>query len=130
MPRKALLAIAIARIGKAIASLDAQEVKRSETLHVAARLADGSNILLKGDFSIKGGVLSGQTPGGLALRVPVAQLAALGFMGGSFIHVSDLQPIKVERFKVGTMLREDRALVKFFKWAHQFPVANPSAQYE
>lgn len=77
--------------------IDETPAKRPQTLHVAARLADGSNIVLTASFSIKAGVLSGQTPGGLQLRMPVAQLAALGFMGGSFIHLSDLEPQNVER---------------------------------
>lgn len=68
-----------------------------DDLRVVARLADGSAIVLERSFRVAGGQLRGQTPSGLAVLVPTARIAALSFLGGSFVHVSDLEPTEVKR---------------------------------
>lgn len=77
--------------------IDNRPAPRPAALHLVARLADGSALVLKGDFTIGQGTLSGESPTGLVVRIPVAQLAALGFMGGSFVHLSDMSVAKVKR---------------------------------
>lgn len=44
--------------------------------------------------------------------------------------VDDIRTLSGIQFKVGTMLREEQALVNFLKWVHQFPSAYPSLKYE
>jgi hypothetical protein len=70
---------------------------RPDGLHVVARLADGSAVVLTKDFLVTGGQLRGRTPCGVAIRVAIARVYALGFQGGSFVHVSDLTPQSVKR---------------------------------
>ena len=70
---------------------------RPDGLHVVARLADGSAIVLTREFRVAGGQLRGRTPAGLAIRVAIARVRALGFSGGSFVHLSDLAPQSVKR---------------------------------
>jgi hypothetical protein len=66
-------------------------------LHLIARLADGSAVVLTQEFLVAGGQLHGRTPSGLAVRVATARVHALGFQGGSFVHLSDLAPKSVKR---------------------------------
>ena len=61
-------------------------------LHLVARLADGSAIVLTKTFTVAHGELTGQTPSGFLFRIPTRNIAALGFMGGSFVHVGDIKP--------------------------------------
>lgn len=68
-----------------------------EGLHVVVRLADGSAIVLTRNFTVARGELSGQTPSGFPFRVETKHIAALGFMGGSFVHLSDMQPVIVRK---------------------------------
>lgn len=70
---------------------------RPEGLHVVARLADGSAVVLTREFLIVGGQLRGRTPSGLPVRVALGRVRALGFQGGSFVHVSNLTPQAVKR---------------------------------
>jgi hypothetical protein len=77
--------------------IDNQSLEGPEGLHLVARLADGSAAVLRKGFRVSGGTLSGSTPAGIPIRVSVAQVAALGFQGESFVHLSDLPPAKVER---------------------------------
>jgi len=77
--------------------VDNPEVPRPTELHVVARLADGSAIVMKRDFRVAAGVLSGTLPSGPLLRVSVANLVALSFQGRSFVHLSDLTPVAVKR---------------------------------
>ena len=77
--------------------VDNEPQPRPDGLHVVARLADGSAVVLTKDFQVAGGWLRGRTPGGLAVKVEIARVHALGFQGGSFVHVSDLAPKSVER---------------------------------
>ncbi|MCB1615493.1 MAG: Rieske 2Fe-2S domain-containing protein [Pseudomonadales bacterium] len=44
--------------------------------------------------------------------------------------VDDVRTLTGLKFKVGAMLREDQALVKFFRWVHQFPVNEASRDFE
>lgn len=77
--------------------IDNPETALPKELHVVARMADGSALRLGPDFGVARGVLSGTTPAGVAVQAPAAQLAALGFQGGRFVHVSDLEPARAER---------------------------------
>ncbi len=70
---------------------------RPDGLHVVARLADGSAVVLTRDFLVAGGQLRGRTPSGVPIRVALGRVRALGFQGGSFVHVSDLTPQSVKR---------------------------------
>jgi hypothetical protein len=70
--------------------LDNQAMPRRNALELVARLADGSAVVLRKSFTIGRGLLTGETPSGLKLTIPAAQIAALGFTGGSFVHLSDL----------------------------------------
>ena len=77
--------------------VDNEPQTRPDGLHVVARLADGSAVTLTKDFHVAGGQLRGRTPGGVAVRVEIARVHALGFQGGSFVHVSDLPARDVKR---------------------------------
>ena len=77
--------------------VDNEPLPRPDGLHVVARLADGSAVVLTKDFQVAGGQLRGRTPCGLAVRVEIARVQALGFQGGSFVHLSDLAPQSVKR---------------------------------
>ncbi len=68
-----------------------------DELRVVARLADGSAVVLTRGFRVAAGQLHGQTPGGIAVRIPTSRVAALSFVGGSFVHVSDLAPTETKR---------------------------------
>ena len=68
-----------------------------EGLQLVARLADGSAIRLDPEFRIAAGLLQGKTPAGLAVQVSMDHAVALGFRGGSFVHLSDLAPTGIER---------------------------------
>lgn len=68
-----------------------------EELRIVARLADGSTVVLGKGFRVAAGQLSGETPTGLSVRVPTSRVAALSFVGGSFVHLSDLAPTEVNR---------------------------------
>jgi hypothetical protein len=70
---------------------------RPDGLHVVARLADGSAVVLTKEFLVAGGRLRGRTPSGVPVRVEIARVRALGFAGGSFVHLSDLTPQTVKR---------------------------------
>jgi hypothetical protein len=71
--------------------MDNPPMPRRNALELVARLADGSAVVLKNTFTIGRGMLTGETPSGLKLTIPAAQIAALGFTGGSFVHLSDLE---------------------------------------
>ncbi len=77
--------------------VDNPEVPRPEELYVVARLADGSALVLRQDFRVAAGVLSGTLPSGPLLRVSVAHLVALSFQGKSFVYLSDLPPLSIRR---------------------------------
>ena len=66
-------------------------------LHVVARLADGSAIVLGRGFKVQESVLTGTSPAGLELSLSMKRVAALSFAGGSFVHLSDLRPVRIER---------------------------------
>lgn len=68
-----------------------------DELRIVARLADGSAVILKRGFRVASGQLSGETPSGIAVRVPTSRVAAISFLGGSFVHLSDLDPAEVKR---------------------------------
>ena len=68
-----------------------------DELRVVARLADGSAVVLTRAFRVAAGQLQGETPGGIAVRIPTSRVAALSFVGGSFVHVSDLAPTETKR---------------------------------
>lgn len=68
-----------------------------DELRVVARLADGSAAVLTRGFRVAAGQLHGETPGGLVLRIPTSRIAALSFLGGSFVHLSDLTPTETKR---------------------------------
>jgi NPCBM/NEW2 domain len=68
-----------------------------DDLRVVARLADGSAIVLERSFRVAAGQLRGQTPSGLSVLIPTSKLAALSFLGGSFVHISDIEPSEVKR---------------------------------
>ncbi|MHC4817590.1 MAG: NPCBM/NEW2 domain-containing protein [Planctomycetota bacterium] len=70
---------------------------RPDGLHVVARLADGSAVVLTKEFLVAGGRLRGRTPSGLPVHVAIERVHALGFAGGSFVHLSDLTPQTVKR---------------------------------
>jgi len=76
--------------------LDVERQPRPDGVHLSARLRDGSRLFLR-DFAVTGGVLQGDTPTGYHVRVALARVAGLGVRGGSFVHVSDLEPKSVER---------------------------------
>ncbi len=77
--------------------LDNARKPLADELRVVARLADGSAVVLTRGFRVAAGQLHGETPGGLVLRVPTSRVAALSFLGGSFVHVSDLAPLETKR---------------------------------
>ncbi len=77
--------------------VDNPEIPRPQELHVVARLADGSAIVLTEDFRVAAGVVSGTLPSGPLLRVSVANLVSLSFQGRSFVHLSDLTPAAIRR---------------------------------
>jgi len=58
---------------------------------------DGSAFVLQKDFRIAKGAIAGKTPSGLEIQAPTQQLVALGFRGGQFEHLSDREPLRVER---------------------------------
>jgi hypothetical protein len=77
--------------------VDNEKSALPDDLRVVARLADGSAIVLERSFRVASGQLRGQTPSGLDVLVPTSKIAALSFLGGSFVHVSDLEPVEVKR---------------------------------
>jgi len=77
--------------------VDSEEHAPLEGLHMVVRMADGSTAVLKKGFRVTGGVLSGTTPAGVSIRVAMARVAALGFMGGRFVHLSDLNWTSIKR---------------------------------
>ena len=77
--------------------VDSEELARPKGLHMVVRMADGSTAVLRKGFRVTDGVLSGTTPAGIPIRVAVARVAALGFMGGRFVHLSDLAWSSVKR---------------------------------
>lgn len=77
--------------------LDNERTPPPEDLRVVARLADGSAVVLTRAFRVAAGQLFGETPGGLPVRVPTSRIAALSFLGGSFVHLSDLAPVEMKR---------------------------------
>jgi hypothetical protein len=93
-------ALGVAEIGyKDLAAIfvDSERRPLPDELRVVARLADGSAVVLTRGFRATGGQLRGETPAGLDVQVPTARVAALSFLGGSFVHVSDLEPSAVRR---------------------------------
>ena len=44
--------------------------------------------------------------------------------------VDDARTLTGIRFKVGTLLKEDRAMARFLRWVHAFPTAAPAAPFE
>jgi len=77
--------------------IENEERELPDELRVIARLADGSAVVLTRDFRVAGGQLLGRTPGGLTIRVPSTRIAGLSFVGGTFVHLSDLTPTEVKR---------------------------------
>ena len=77
--------------------IDNPQTPTPQGLHLIARLSSGDAIVLVQGFSIEGGVLRGETPTGIAIRVPVQHVAALTFQGGRFVYLSDKEPQRVER---------------------------------
>jgi len=77
--------------------LDNARKSLPDELRVVARLADGSAVVLTRGFRVAAGQLNGQTPCGIAVRIPTSRVAALSFVGGSFVHVSDLTPTETKR---------------------------------
>ena len=77
--------------------IDNQATPRPKGLHVVALLVDGSAVILQKGFRVVGGQLRGTTPSGVPIRVASARIYALGFQGGTFLHLSDLEPSKIER---------------------------------
>jgi len=77
--------------------VDNEKSTLPDDLRVVARLADGSAIVLERSFRVAAGQLRGQTPSGLAVLVPTSKIVAISFLGGSFVHVSDLEPVGVKR---------------------------------
>jgi hypothetical protein len=41
----------------------------------------------------------------------------------------DVRTLTGIRFKVGTLLKEDRAMARFLRWVHAFPTADPAAPF-
>jgi hypothetical protein len=76
--------------------VDTEPRERPEGLSAIARLFDGSAVVLE-RFAVQGGLLTGRTPSGLSVRVEMDKVAAIGFQGESFLHVSDLEPVEVKR---------------------------------
>jgi hypothetical protein len=77
--------------------VDNDRPETGEGLQLVARLADESAIRLDSEFRIAAGLLQGKTPSGLAVQVSMDHTVALGFRGGSFVHLSDLAPTAIER---------------------------------
>jgi hypothetical protein len=77
--------------------LDNERKPLPDELRVVARLADGSAVVLTRAFRVAAGQLHGETPGGVAVRIPTSRVAALSFLGGSFVHLSDLDPVETKR---------------------------------
>jgi len=77
--------------------IENEERELPDELRLIARLADGSSVVLTRNFRVAGGQLHGRTPGGLTVRVPSARILALSFVGGTFVHLSDLAPTAVKR---------------------------------
>jgi nitrite reductase/ring-hydroxylating ferredoxin subunit len=44
--------------------------------------------------------------------------------------VDDARTLTGIRFKVGTLLKEDRAMARFLRWVSEFPTADPAAAFE
>jgi hypothetical protein len=84
---------------KELAAIFVDNPKRElpDELRVVARIADGSSVVLTRSFHVTAGQLRGETPSGLSVRIPTSRLAALSFLGGSFVHLSDLEPTDVKR---------------------------------
>ncbi|HEX5137128.1 MAG TPA: NPCBM/NEW2 domain-containing protein [Planctomycetota bacterium] len=84
---------------KELAAVFVDNEKRAlpDDLRVVARLSDGSAIVLDRSFRVAAGQLRGQTPCGVPILVATSRIAALSFLGGSFVHVSDLEPTEVKR---------------------------------
>jgi hypothetical protein len=77
--------------------VDNEPSELPDDLRVVARLADGSAIVLERSFRVAAGQLRGQTPSGIQVLIPTSRVAALSFLGGGFVHVSDLEPGEVKR---------------------------------
>jgi len=68
-----------------------------DEMRVVARLSDGSEVVLTRAFRVATGQLRGDTPGGIAVRIATSHVAALSFLGSSFVYLSDLEPTEVKR---------------------------------
>jgi len=44
--------------------------------------------------------------------------------------VDDARTLTGIRFKVATLVKEDRAMARFLRWVHAFPTAAPAAPFE
>lgn len=77
--------------------VDNEKRELPDELRVIARLSDGSEVVLTRGFRVAAGQLRGETPSGIALRIPTSRVAALSFLGGTFVHLSDLEPKEVKR---------------------------------
>ncbi len=87
--------------------VDQEAMPPPQGLHVVARLADGSAIVLGRDFKVQESVLTGTSPAGLELSLSMKRVAALSFAGGSFAHLSDLPPARIERTPFFPPLKEE-----------------------
>jgi hypothetical protein len=76
--------------------VDTEVRGRPEGLSAVARLFDGSAVVLD-RFAVQGGLLTGRTPSELSVSVEMNKVAAIGFQGESFLHLSDLKPAEVKR---------------------------------
>jgi len=81
-------------------------------------------VILRPGFTLGGeGGGAAHTPEELERRL--AQQEALM----DALLADDVRTLTGIRFKVGTLLKEDRAMARFLRWVHAFPTADPAAPY-
>ena len=110
-------------------------------------------ILVTGTNAVSYVTVADTTTIGLFTSTPIGSAAQSYYVAG-VLDESDVEPQELERrlqrqerladdlladdsrtltgirFKVGTLLKEDRSMVKFLRWVSEFPKAAPAADFE
>jgi hypothetical protein len=88
--------VALSRVAVVALSSDLAANLRPRGTHAHLTLRDGTRLLLKEVACEDGLTLTGTTAFDAAVRVPLAQVAALDYRQGRAIYLSDLKPISYE----------------------------------
>jgi NPCBM/NEW2 domain-containing protein len=88
--------VALSRVAVVALSSDLAANLRPRGTHAHLILTDGTRLLLKEVACEDGETLTGTTAFDAAVRVPLAQVAALDYRQGRAVYLSDLKPIRYD----------------------------------